>query len=326
MPPRIFVGSTVEGLDVAHAVQSNLEYDAFVTVWPHAFNPGATTLEDLVRAVQEHDFGVFILTGDDLVLTRGKRSSKPRDNVLFELGIFMGALGPRRSFMIVPRGLVTLPTDLAGVKPASYDATRIAQNASAALGAACSEIRGAIRRLGLRRDNMIPAHASVREAPSLSTLVATAKHDIFAFASSMTYVVQNLRDPLFARAEAGIEVRLVVMSRDKRAESIISRHAGITDFSSELTWAHNCLLTWALDARDRGLPLQVRTAPVVPLTLDVVDRHSSSGEMLIAPLAYQTAPSDRPCFRLSRASAPQIFDKYVAMAERWWTDTAPLAR
>jgi hypothetical protein len=70
-----------------------------------------------------------------------------RDNVIFELGLFMGRLGKQRCFFVVPRGKqrLRLPTDLLGVTPADYnDGTA---NLRAALGPATTKIISQIARV-----------------------------------------------------------------------------------------------------------------------------------------------------------------------------------
>lgn len=72
-----------------------------------------------------------------------------RDNVIFELGLFMGRLGKESCFFVVPRGHenLRLPSDLIGVKPATFNPDRQDGNLQSALGAACTEISKAIKAL-----------------------------------------------------------------------------------------------------------------------------------------------------------------------------------
>jgi hypothetical protein len=163
--PLLFVGSSVESLDYAYAVQQNLGlYDAFVTVWPQGvFNIAMFGLDSLLEAVRSHDFGVFIFAPDDLALIRGHRHRVARDNVLFELGLFMGRLGRERTFIIAPEDAdLHLPSDLLGWVVARYPAGQ--KNLTAAVGPACSQIRMAMARHGPARETMIlPSSAVVIE-------------------------------------------------------------------------------------------------------------------------------------------------------------------
>jgi CAP12/Pycsar effector protein, TIR domain len=91
-----------------------------------------------------------VLTPDDLISRRGKTGNSPRDNVLFELGLFMGALGRVRTFMVGCRDDdLDLPSDLAGVKIASFR-RHSDDNLRAALGPVCTQLKQAMRTLGLR--------------------------------------------------------------------------------------------------------------------------------------------------------------------------------
>jgi hypothetical protein len=148
--PRIFVGSSFEALSVAYAIQENLEYDAECTVWAQgAFTPSAYTLDALVEELEKSDFGAFVFSPDDRVISRGEEKNAVRDNVLFELGLYVGRLGRKRTFIIQPRGNeLRVTTDLAGVTVVTFDPDRGDQNLRAALGPACNQIRESIKRLG----------------------------------------------------------------------------------------------------------------------------------------------------------------------------------
>ena len=118
MKPTIFIGSSSEALPLAKAIKVELTKDFNVEIWnERLFELGEDTLNNLLRFVQCYDFALLILTGDDFTKSRGKAIKSPRDDVIFELGLFMGALGRRRAFPIVApakRRAVKLPTDILG--------------------------------------------------------------------------------------------------------------------------------------------------------------------------------------------------------------------
>ena len=117
--PTLFIGSSSEGHRIAQAVQVNLDPVCEVKLWPQGpFGLTHGTLESLVTAADQFDFAVLVLTSDDLNISRGVAKLAARDNVLFELGLFIGSLGRDRTFIICNSAdRPELPSDLAGVAP-----------------------------------------------------------------------------------------------------------------------------------------------------------------------------------------------------------------
>ena len=139
--PRVFVASSVEGLPIAEAIAADLQFVADVTVWDQGvFPPSEGTLAALDAAADRSDFAVVVLTPDDTTTKRGRTYPVPRDNVLFELGFFMGRLGVERTYMVYSReNSPTLPSDLAVITPATF-AERANGNLAAAVGPASTQI------------------------------------------------------------------------------------------------------------------------------------------------------------------------------------------
>jgi len=149
--PSLFIGSSTEGLDIARAVEFQLQHDVETTIWNEGFfELGQATLETLVNSLERFDFAVLILTPDDFIVSREIPSQSPRDNVMFELGLFMGYLGRSRTFILFDRkSQIKIPSDLAGVTPAVFDSSRSDSNLIAAVSPACTLLRETIKKLGL---------------------------------------------------------------------------------------------------------------------------------------------------------------------------------
>ena len=119
--PRIFLGSSGKQAKLLKALTRGLADVADVEPWTTTFNPGVSTLERLVELTNEVDFAAFVFAEDDWtnVGAEGAGQASPRDNVVFEAGLFGGVLGMRRTFILHANG-AKLPTDLLGLTCVRY--------------------------------------------------------------------------------------------------------------------------------------------------------------------------------------------------------------
>lgn len=157
--PQIFIASSSEGLDIAYAVQEALERDAECTVWDQGvFDPSSYTLPDLLKRLDITDFGIFVFSIDDTVMIRDVEERTVRDNVILELGLFMGSLGQKNCFILLPqtKEKVHLPTDLTGMTLLKYNANRNDGNINAAIGPAANKIRKAINKVEIVNRSLSP--------------------------------------------------------------------------------------------------------------------------------------------------------------------------
>jgi hypothetical protein len=146
MKPRLFIGSSTESLRIANAIQENLQYDCLPTIWSQGmFNLSSTAMDDLIDAAEKTDFAVFVFHSDDIIISRDTQMPTVRDNIIFELGLFIGKLGKKRVFFLQPKGIeLKVPTDLLGIIPGIYDETRT-DNLLASLGPFCNQLREIFR-------------------------------------------------------------------------------------------------------------------------------------------------------------------------------------
>lgn len=151
--PHIFIGSSVEGLDVGRAIQNEFAHDRFVVrPWASSvFEASVNTIDALQAEAAFVDFAVLVLKPDDILELRGTRIAAPRDNVIFELGLFMGTLGKHRTFMVHPQGVdLRIPTDLLGVTPLTYGIYHSPAELAARVGPVCNQIRALVNAAGPR--------------------------------------------------------------------------------------------------------------------------------------------------------------------------------
>lgn len=154
MRPRVFIGCATEALEIATTVQALLSGRFDTTVWfDKQFAPSQFAVESLLTALRTHDFGIFIFTADDVVRMRGAEAPAVRDNVIFELGLFIGGLGRERSYILAPAGVTGFhwPTDVAGLNPAVYSQDPQHGGLRAALQPACDRLADRMTRVGVRR-------------------------------------------------------------------------------------------------------------------------------------------------------------------------------
>ncbi len=123
--PRIFLGSSGKQERLLNALTRGLSDVAEVVPWTTSFNPGVGTLERLLELTREVDFAAFVFAQDDWTTNTVPGSdaaagqASPRDNVVFEAGLFGGVLGMRRTFILHAEGS-KLPTDLLGLTSVRY--------------------------------------------------------------------------------------------------------------------------------------------------------------------------------------------------------------
>ena len=150
MSHRIFIGSSAEALFITDALVSLLDHDFDPTPWTaDVFRPGSYTIDALLNQVETNDFALFVFAADDIVKLRSKEWDAVRDNVVFELGLFLSKLGRDRCFFLLPREQkdFRVPSDLLGITPLTYDSERAKREPKPALSAAVGDLKANVKRL-----------------------------------------------------------------------------------------------------------------------------------------------------------------------------------
>ncbi|MDA3823703.1 MAG: nucleotide-binding protein [Bacteroidales bacterium] len=151
--PVLFIGSSAESLTIAREVRAGFNHDNIIArLWSDGgiFGASGFPIEDLEDQVTSSDFAVLVIGPDDKVHSRGQEFDAPRDNVIFELGLFMGALTRRRAFIVSPRGIdIKIPSDLLGIIALTYK-TGSEDELPSLIAPVCDEIRKIINRTGAK--------------------------------------------------------------------------------------------------------------------------------------------------------------------------------
>lgn len=139
--PKLFIGSSTRAYDTATKIKNCLSTVADCTLWkePEVWEPNKSTFDNLLRMAGYFDFGVFVATADDLTLVSDKLVFEPRDNVILEMALFLGAMGRHKSFLLVEEG-IKLPSDFDGIYMPRFNSKD-----DASIERACNELVGTIR-------------------------------------------------------------------------------------------------------------------------------------------------------------------------------------
>src|SRR4030095_310933 len=159
MKPRLFIGSSTERLPIARELSKMLDDYAEATVWDESpeFGFGKSILGGLLKATTIYDFALFVFGQDDATMIGVSQVHSVRDNVIFELGLLMGAIGEERALWLSPKGAKAPKplTDLGGIVHLSFDEPDDLSDTAAIRATLESELEklvGHIGRLGVRSD------------------------------------------------------------------------------------------------------------------------------------------------------------------------------
>ena len=155
LPPSVFIGSSKEGHEIAKALQSLLYDFAEPKLWSQGvFGLSSGSLDSLIEESNNCDFAILVLTPDDVTNSRNTESVSPRDNVLFELGLFIGKLGKNRTYIVCDlTENLKIPSDLLGLNIADYK-IHSDGNLESSLGKAAFQIEKAISKEGVRYNKL----------------------------------------------------------------------------------------------------------------------------------------------------------------------------
>jgi hypothetical protein len=168
-PAQVFIGSSSEAVPIAEAIERNLKDGPNLKprVWKEGlFSPGDIIADKLKDIAATYDFAVLVFSPDDQVISRGARSFSPRDNIVFELGLFAGTLGRERTFVVVNSDdKPKLPIDFQGVTYATYTTAKDFTGAEMpSVDVACDQIVQAVMKQGpLHNPKFEPALYSITE-------------------------------------------------------------------------------------------------------------------------------------------------------------------
>jgi hypothetical protein len=159
--PSVFIGSSSEGRPVAEDIKKQLEKnrECYVRIWTEdLFEINESYFESLMKFSCFFDFAVLVLTPDDRLVVRHKASKAARDNVIFELGLFLGRLGSHRAFVVADESIRVL-SDFSGIEILKFvgDTKR---RPSESLVNACDALREKINQnFGKSELSMLPSTA-----------------------------------------------------------------------------------------------------------------------------------------------------------------------
>ena len=83
--------------------------------WQLHFEPGTVLIGNLFDVADSVDYAIMVATKDDISSTVSSTNIfTPRDNIIFEIGLFMGVIGMKNVIIIKEEG-VSLPSDWGGI-------------------------------------------------------------------------------------------------------------------------------------------------------------------------------------------------------------------
>jgi|GEM_PF-2517751 len=322
MKPHIFVGSATESLDIAMLVHEVLEQQAEVTVWSEdLFAPSKYVLESLLDALEEADCAAFVLAPNDVLLMRGTEQSVTRDNVVFELGLFMGKLGRHRTFMLLPSGATDfhIPSDLLGVTPIYYDGERLTKNPVAAVAPACARLMRAVKKLGpAPQTNSSMLQEFSRLAPKASVeFLRRATSDAYIVGVSLRTLVSHFeqrpsseyRQPVADLVHSGVHFRFLFLDPESEIAEEYASDRHEPNLVEQISTSIDILARFkesleSIEAKGRFEGFAYNHFPSFYMMMIDPD---GDGQVIISPYLHAIRRSESPYMVATKSSSPLTF-------------------
>lgn len=232
-PMRVFIGSTSEAMELVNNVADNLDRanmgKAFKAVPWHerVFAPSSYTLPALIAGGGDCDFAVLLATDDDVTTSRGATAPSPRDNILLEIGLFIGLIGLERTFIAGPRGVkLKLPSDLDGLTRVDYP-TRDGDDPSAQARHIVNGISARMHQLGPRSVGAEPTTSlTPRDDPrtQLMHVMTHLRNNTYA----QRWILKEKNNVIRVRGPREQRLDSVILSEDPAEALIQLSHLGRT--------------------------------------------------------------------------------------------------
>jgi hypothetical protein len=298
---------------------------AEVIPWRYGvFKSGESTLESLLKALNRFDFAALILTPDDLVESRGGTSSSPRDNVIFEIGLFIGRLGRERVFIVSQRNSdLKIPTDLLGIKSIQYKAGAVGGGFDALLTStrpAFRELESRMKEIGclpppappvkMSRYGMLGYSDSVRdrEAQYMDT-VESAESELYINGTALSIMTLNSWGKVIEKSRT-VGINLLMLDPQLAKRPAVANLIETTYRRGVLRAAQ--LTVDKIDSRVRQLPADQRkniklfvTRYFMPIAAAVADPNSGHGRMVVEVIGASSSDAEyfsRPRYVLQEES------------------------
>lgn len=200
--PTVFIASSSEAISVSEAVHIKLDHEVRPNIWNNAFDISTITITSLIEQTKTVDYAVFVFHPDDKIFIREEEYNSVRDNVILELGMFIGALGLDKCFILAPQekgSTFRIPSDLAGVTISFYDSQE--PDITNAVTASCAKIKQRIK--SLEASKKTPEAVSELETlknqlSSTQSRIWSLNHDIQRISAESQSFQESIKSAFFS--------------------------------------------------------------------------------------------------------------------------------
>jgi hypothetical protein len=334
--PRVFIGSSSEDLAVANAIQARLDHAAEPIVWDqNIFHLSQYSLESLIKELDRSDFAIFVFAPNDIVKMRGKNRQVARDNVVFELGLFIGRLGRQRSFFVIPRGQSNfhLPTDLLGLTAATYNPNRSDESLDAAVSPACRQILTQMDEVGLllkgigdigatQGGRLVEYYEDGRVPLDITVgLIEAAESEIIVIGSSFRSFVSHFeqqpdykfKNYVIDLMQKKVNFKILVMDPDSKIVEAYAKDRNDPNLINHTRNSINILRSLTTEFQALTLPgkFEVYVYQRIPFSyILLVDQNEDTGRALLTHYLPATKKAHCPYIKLYKSSTPVAFGRY----------------